>query len=177
MSIKISQFLEMAEVVSRSSKCVSLKVGAIVAVRGRVVATGYNGTPSGFLNCCDVHKERGPAHTEWSNKYEIHAEMNCILFAARSGISLEGGIMYSTIEPCFGCLKNLAQSGIRAVFYRDPYYREQTDEMFREKVTFLKGSQLSLLQFDPQEDRVVIDGSDVAGMIYSIQARSAGEDE
>ena len=75
-----------------------------------IISTGVNGTPEGFHNCSDLFSERSDEHTAWSNAHEIHAEMNCLLFAAGHGISTEGTTLYCTTEPCGPCLKNLIQS-------------------------------------------------------------------
>lgn len=121
------QFLQIAKIVAGTSKCVSVQVGAVIAKEGRIISTGYNGTPSGYLNCCDVHSERGAAHSEWSNRYEIHAEQNALLYAAKYGISVKGATLYTTVEPCFQCLKMIVASGISRIVYDEPYYREEID--------------------------------------------------
>lgn len=61
-------------------------------------------------------KEHRSAHSEWSSKNEIHAELNAILFAARNGSSIEGATMYVTLSPCPDCAKAIAQSGIKSWF-------------------------------------------------------------
>lgn len=127
-------FMDIAHVCARSSKCVSLKVGAVLVRDGRIISTGRNGTPPGFTNCCDIHTERGPEHSAWSERYEIHAEMNCVLFAARHGIETEGAVMYVTIQPCHQCLKNLTAAGVTKIYYDEVYYREA--DMTNEKIAF-----------------------------------------
>lgn len=133
------QYLRMAAIVAESSKCVSLKVGAVLVREGRIISIGYNGTPPGTPNCCEVHRERGPEHSEWSNRWEIHAEMNCILFAGRNGISVENTTMYTTIEPCTQCLKNMAAAGVKFIVYSEPYYRETIDIGEKESFASLCG--------------------------------------
>jgi len=119
------QYIEIAEIVSKSSKCVSLQVGAILVKDGRIISTGYNGTPPQYPNCDEVHSERGEAHSVWSLKYEIHAEQNVISFAAKNGVATDGAIMYVTIEPCFSCLKTIASAGINKIYFGEHYYREK----------------------------------------------------
>lgn len=148
--MKASTYLQIAYLVSQESKCCSWKVGAVIEKNGRIISTGYNGSPAGGVNCCDhateqgwtkfvpnegsgripgiggqvvLSKEHRPAHSAWSAKNEIHAELNSILFAARNGLSLEGATMYITLSPCADCCKAITQSGIKKVVYAELYDR------------------------------------------------------
>jgi len=123
------QYMNIAREVARSSKCVSVQVGAIIVKDDRIISTGYNGTPKGYTNCCDVWTESGEAHSAWSADHEIHAEMNAIIFAARAGLSIEGGTMYTTLSPCRQCLKHLSQAGIQILYYAERYKRTSDDQM------------------------------------------------
>jgi dCMP deaminase len=115
-------FLHIAAEIASASKCVSKQVGAVIVKDGRILSTGYNGTPAGFTNCCDYwNNEYTPEHHEWSKTYEIHAEMNAIIWAAREGISIDGASIYVTLEPCSECSKNLIASGIRRIVYAKEY--------------------------------------------------------
>jgi len=115
-------FINIATEIAKASKCVSKQVGAVIVKDGRILSTGYNGTPAGYENCCDHWKgEYTPEHHEWSKTYEIHAEMNAIIWAARKGISIEGATIYVTLEPCSECSKNLIASGIRRIVYAKEY--------------------------------------------------------
>ena len=119
-------FLNIANELSSASKCVSKQVGAVIVKDGRILSTGYNGTPAGFTNCCDYWKgEYTSQHHEWSKTYEIHAEMNAIIWAAREGISIKNATIYVTLEPCSECSKNLIASGIKRIVYSKSY--EHTD--------------------------------------------------
>ncbi|MCK9446387.1 deaminase [bacterium] len=127
-----SFFLKTAYLLGQESKCVSKKVGAIIVLNGRIVSTGYNGTPPGFINCCDkfpqynpnVHREE---HHKWSLMYEIHAEMNAIAFAARNDIGIEGAEIYTILQPCDQCLKNIIAAGIKKIYYLIPYDKSTLD--------------------------------------------------
>lgn len=120
-------FLNIAEEVSKGSKCISKQVGAVIVKEGRILSIGYNGTPKGYKNCCEFHKEDNEGHHEWSKKFEIHAEMNALLWAARQGISVDGADIYSTLEPCADCSKNLIASGVKNIFYKTPYKHTGSD--------------------------------------------------
>ncbi|QFR56168.1 deoxycytidylate deaminase [Serratia phage Muldoon] len=144
--MKATTFLQIAYLISQESKCCSWKVGAVIEKNGRIIATGYNGSPAGGKNCCDHAEEQGwmavskptfpvqPAkvglstkhradHSAWSAQNEIHAELNAILFAARNGSSIEGATMYVTLSPCPDCAKAIAQSGIRKLVFCETYDR------------------------------------------------------
>ncbi len=117
-----TNFINIAKELATASKCVSKQVGAVIVKDGRILSTGYNGTPAGFINCCDHwNNEYTAEHHEWSKTYEIHAEMNAIIWAARDGISIEGATIYVTLEPCSECSKNVIASGIKRIVYDIPY--------------------------------------------------------
>jgi dCMP deaminase len=134
-------FLEIAESISKMSNCVSLNVGCVITKNNRIVSTGYNGTPPGFINCCDkfpeYNKQKDRAeHSVWSSNFEIHAEMNAIIAAAKAGIALEDCIMYCTYSPCHNCLKHIIATGIKEIYYSNLYdkanWDEETDKLINE---------------------------------------------
>ena len=116
-------FLNIAKEIAKMSKCVSHKVGVILVKDKRIISTGYNGTPAGFQNCNDVFQNNfsRDEHHNFSENFEIHAEMNAIIFAAKNGISIEGADVYTTLHPCNNCLKNLCNRGIHNIYYLDDY--------------------------------------------------------
>ncbi len=115
-------FINIATEIASASKCVSKQVGAVIVKDGRILSTGYNGTPAGYKNCCDYWDNKyTPEHHEWSKTYEIHAEMNAIIWAAREGISIKDATIYVTLEPCSECSKNLIASGIKKIVYAQEY--------------------------------------------------------
>ena len=109
-----SAYIKMAAEWSRLSHCKRKQVGAIIVKDGMIIADGYNGTPSGFDNCC----ENTDGETHW---YVLHAEANAILKLARSNNSAEGATLYITLSPCRDCSKLIHQAGIIRVVYRDEY--------------------------------------------------------
>ncbi|AEO97139.1 deoxycytidylate deaminase [Salmonella phage vB_SenM-AKM_NP4] len=150
--MKASTVLQIAYLVSQESKCCSWKVGAVIEKNGRIISTGYNGSPAGGVNCCDHADDQGwlitekwsglrqdewkptrvglsskhrAAHSAWSKVNEIHAELNAILFAARNGSSIEGATMYVTLSPCPDCAKAIAQSGIKTLVYCETYDKNE----------------------------------------------------
>lgn len=106
--------LSTAYTFSQQSYCNRLKVGAVLASEGRILATGYNGTIRGMDNCCE-----DPSGT--TSDFTLHAEQNLISFCARKGIPTESTTLYITHAPCAQCSKLIAQSGITEVVFSDYY--------------------------------------------------------
>lgn len=131
-------FLDVAEKLSEMSHCISHKVGCILVKDGRIISTGYNGTPAGFINCNDVNqflniedKADRNIHHNFSETYEIHAEINAILCAAKNGICIENSILYSSLQPCNNCLKMICNSGIKTVIFRYSYDKFEMNEVIK----------------------------------------------
>jgi len=134
-------FINIAFEIATASKCVSKQVGAVIVKDGRILSTGYNGTPAGYENCRDHWDGKYTSeHHEWSKTYEIHAEMNAIIWAARKGISIEGATIYVTLEPCSECSKNLIASGIKRIIYAKEYEHTQSDTISK----FIKDNGVSI---------------------------------
>jgi len=140
-------FINIAQELSTASKCVSKQVGAVIVKDGRILSTGYNGTPAGYVNCCDHWDgEYTSEHHEWSKTYEIHAEMNAIIWAARQGICVEGATIYVTLEPCSECSKNIIASGIKRIVFSKPYEHTHSDTISK----FIKDNGVSIEQLAPK---------------------------
>lgn len=119
-----NKFLDIAEVIASDSKCVQLSVGAILVKNGRIISTGYNGTAAGFINCNDYFSKISytrDEHHNFAENFEIHAELNAIIYAALNGISIAGCDIYITHHPCANCLKALCAAGIKKIYYRYSY--------------------------------------------------------
>jgi dCMP deaminase len=135
-------FIKMAELMAQHSNCVKYKVGCVIVKEKRPVVMGYNGTPSGFINCGSVFPKKDfdrLKHRDWADKHEVHAEMNAIIFAAKNGIPLEGADLYCTHKPCFNCMKHIISVGIKKIFYKDsikdlPYTKEMEDFIFKNRI-------------------------------------------
>ncbi len=107
-------YLRIAKEWSHLSYCKRKQVGAIIVKDRMIISDGYNGTPSGFENCC----EDDEGYTKW---YVLHAEANAILKVAGSTQSCEGATLYITLSPCKECSKLIHQSGIKRVVYLEGY--------------------------------------------------------
>ncbi|WP_338377612.1 dCMP deaminase family protein [uncultured Flavobacterium sp.] len=107
-------YLRIAKEWGQLSYCQRKKVGAIIVRDKMIISDGYNGTPSGFENCCEDEDN----NTKW---YVLHAEANAISKVARSTQSCEGATLYITLSPCKDCSKLIHQSGIKRVVYHQEY--------------------------------------------------------
>ena len=108
---------------ARLSKAKRAQVGAVLVTSQGVTLTGYNGTPRGLSNECEELKAQSfPHQPALVTKPEvIHAELNCILKAAREGVSCIGATMYVTLSPCVPCAAMMIQAGVKRLVYKDTY--------------------------------------------------------
>ena len=138
-------FIDIAEITAKQSNCVKYKVGAVIVKDNRVIIQGYNGTVAGFINCsekfgcCDINMDENRViHNMWSSAFEVHAEMNCISYAARKGISIQDTIMYITHKPCNNCIKHIISSGIKKIIYKKDYIDNNQQEDINELLKFIE---------------------------------------
>ena len=147
-------FVNITKEISTHSTCCRKKLGAILVKDKRIISIGYNGVASGQQHCEDYFfnyfsnnnvnslvfrewiktKEFYKLHGEFSNENEIHAETNCIGYAAKEGIKTEKCIMFVSLSPCMSCAKLIVAAGIKAVYYIEKYDRDPLGIDFLEKV-------------------------------------------
>ncbi|UYE90980.1 tRNA-specific adenosine deaminase [Clostridium phage P21] len=106
-------YMEVAKLMTGRSTCLRKAVGCVLVRDNRIVATSYNGVPSGVEHCktclgpgCDI---------------VIHAEAGLISYCAKHGISTEGTTMYVTLSPCESCANLIINAGIKKVVYLEEY--------------------------------------------------------
>lgn len=133
------RFMEIAATVATWSSCYkeNRQIGAVVVKNKRILTTGYNGAGSGIASCKDrsscMRTELGIASgTRQELCYAIHAEQNAIIQAAKMGICIDGGTMYTTHQPCAICAKMIINAGIIRVVYKYPYPDEFSLKLFAE---------------------------------------------
>jgi len=115
-------FMIIADAVSLRMSCDRARIGAvIVSPERRILATGYGGAPSGWPSCDEVGHELVEINGRQSCVRTVHAEENAILTAARHGVRLSGGTIYTTASPCYDCFKMIAQAGITCIVYGTTY--------------------------------------------------------
>ncbi|UMB52943.1 dCMP deaminase family protein [Lutibacter sp. A64] len=127
-------YMRMALEWAKLSYCKRKKVGALIVKDRMIISDGFNGTPTGFENCC----EEEVGDTKW---YVLHAEANAILKVASSTQSCKNATLYITLSPCKECSKLIHQSGIKRVVYANEY-KDTSGVQFLEKagveITHLK---------------------------------------
>jgi dCMP deaminase len=132
-------YMRLALVVESGAKCLGSRVGAVIVRDNRVLGSGYNGTPAGYPNCteselgcrrCALRLEAPDAGLA-GKLYDIclcvHAEQNAMLTAARFGTAIDGAVVYTTVQPCFNCLKEIMQTRIRGVVFRRDWEARHPD--------------------------------------------------
>ncbi len=129
-------FLKIASVVAERSTCRRHNIGAVAVRDKHILATGYNGAPSGFKDCLELgclRDELGiPSGTRQEVCRGIHAEQNVIIQATLHGVSLEGSTIYCTHTPCVLCAKMLVNAKIRRYVSFGRYDDNSFTDLFRE---------------------------------------------
>jgi dCMP deaminase len=138
--------MDVAQRTAELSRAVRLKVGAIIVKDDRIISLGFNGTPAGWDNCCEVAELAPPGAEDLENyplegnfysqsvdhivatRYRLktrpevlHAEMNALMKLARSHESGQGASMFVTHAPCMDCAKGIYQAGIQELYYSEEY--------------------------------------------------------
>lgn len=120
-------FMDIANLVSSRSTCLSRKVGAVIVSEKHIISTGYNGPASGVKHCSELGgciRRQMPDYK--SGAYlelcpASHAEQNAIAFAAKFGIPTNGATIYVTAFPCKDCMNSIINSGIKKIVYEGEY--------------------------------------------------------
>lgn len=119
--------MEVAHTYAKLSSAVRLQVGCVIVKENRIISIGYNGMPSGWTNDCEdvltEHRIDGKVKViGTTTKPEVlHAESNCLMWAAKHGTGTKGATLYVTHAPCLDCAKLIYQSGINKVVYHNEY--------------------------------------------------------
>ncbi|PKN13569.1 MAG: cytidine deaminase [Deltaproteobacteria bacterium HGW-Deltaproteobacteria-4] len=129
-------FMEIARLVASRSTCLRRQVGAVMVKDKNILATGYNGTPSGIRHCSEVGCLRQQMNVPSGERHELcrglHAEQNAIIQAAKHGVNIDGAVLYCTHSPCIICSKMLINSGVKRIVctdgYPDPLAKAMLDE-------------------------------------------------
>ena len=129
-------FLKIAGEVAGRSTCLRRQIGAVLVMDKRILATGYNGVPSGLRHCSEVGCLREQQKVPSGERHELcrglHAEMNVLLQAAKYGIAICGSILYTTHHPCSLCAKMVINAGITQIVTSQDYPDPLAKEMLKE---------------------------------------------
>lgn len=135
--------------VSRST-CLRRQVGAVLVKDKKILATGYNGAPSGLPHCLDVGCLRDELKIPSGERHELcrglHAEQNAIIQAAYYGVSINGATLYCTNLPCIICTKMLINAGIQRVVFEEGYADPLAQQMWEESSVIVEQFQPERLQ-------------------------------
>jgi len=131
-----SYFMALAALVAKRSTCLRRAVGAVIVNHHRILATGYNGAPSGIRHCDKTGCMRRNLQVPSGERHElcrgVHAEQNAIIQAALYGVRVGGASIYCTNEPCSICAKMIINAGIKQVYYWAEYPDQMARDMFDE---------------------------------------------
>lgn len=143
-------FMEITRLVVSRSTCLRRQVGAVVVKDKKILATGYNGAPSGLPHCLEVGCLREEMGIPSGERHELcrglHAEQNAIIQAAYHGVSINGATLYCTNLPCIICTKMLINAGIERVVYEQGYADPLASQMW-------EGSQVMVEQFQSKKSK------------------------
>lgn len=107
--------LAVAIVLSTRATCVKRQVGCVlVDLRGRILSTGYNGTPSGFPHCTETPCVGATMPAGSDTCLGVHAELNALLDCADT---TKIQTCYVTTLPCNNCLKTLLNTACQRIVY------------------------------------------------------------
>lgn len=122
-------FLNLAQVVKTRSNCIRMAVGVVIVHDKRIIATGYNGSPTGIANCyeggCERCRDRQEGKLKENERKDlcvcIHAEQNALLQASYHGTQTKEATMYTTVAPCLQCAKAIINAGVVEVVYAESH--------------------------------------------------------
>jgi dCMP deaminase len=153
-------YMGIALAVRERADCKGQKVGAVIVKEDRIISTGYNGTPEKMVNCsdggcvrCENREKVYASGTAYDLCICVHAEQNAILSAARFGISVEGATVYSTTQPCFGCLKEMLQAKIRQVYYLHPWIAQRDPPQERQYKRLMEEFEYGVSKLEVEDPR------------------------
>jgi len=126
-------FMDITELVAKRSTGTPRAAGATQVKDKRVLATGYNGAPSGVRHCsgtgCLRDQLSGPSGDSHELCRGVHAEQNAIVQAAHHGVSINGATLFCTNLPCSICAKMLINAGVQKIYYKSGYADDISEEM------------------------------------------------
>jgi dCMP deaminase len=129
-------FMNIAELAATRSTCLRRQVGSVIVKDKKILATGYNGAPSGLKHCLDIGCLRDKLGIPSGERHELcratHAEQNAIVQAALFGVSIRNSTLYSTTQPCILCTKLIINAGIKKMVIKDSYPDKMSRQMLKE---------------------------------------------
>lgn len=151
-------FLSLANIVAARATCDRLWAGCVLVLDGEIVATGYNGAPSGLPECDEVghlmvEGDDGRLHC----KRSVHGEQNALYQARKRYPNLKGATAYINVTPCETCLTELLRCGVRRVICGSVYRNVERKEMTSKLITAFG----AIIEYRPMPDIVLTFGTEV----------------
>lgn len=147
-------FMDITHLVASRSSCLRRQVGAILVKDRNILATGYNGVPTGISHCETIGCLRAKLNVPSGKRHELcrglHAEQNAIIQAAKHGTIIDDSVLYCTTMPCVICTKMIINAGITKVIYGEGY----ADELAREMIT---ESGIEVVQFKSDGPQITVE--------------------
>jgi len=148
----VKYYMEIAALTAKLSYAVRLNVGAVIVKGNQILATGYNGMPSGWENVCEYEipeqidpETRTITPSRLVSKPEVlHAERNCLDKVAASNESTQGAVMFCTHSPCLECAKSIYNTGITEIYYKEDYRSN-------EGISFLKNTGVKVHKYSESD--------------------------
>ncbi len=131
-------FMEVCRAVAKRATCDRGRSGCVIAKDKQILVTGYVGSPKGLPHCDEIgHQMKTMTHEDGHQTQHCvrtaHAEQNAIVQAAKTGIAIDGAILYCKMTPCAVCAKMIINSGIKKVICEKRYHAgSESEEMFRQ---------------------------------------------
>jgi dCMP deaminase len=145
--LKLYTWMNVAKDIAGLSTCQFTQVGCVLLTEDfKIISSGYNGVIKNKPHCCDVVHEDRDAHGIFADKFEIHAEMNALLQVTEPN-RLKRSICFSTIQPCYNCVKHLVAAGVTDFYFETEYWRinkEQYISTVREAFDHISMTKLSI---------------------------------
>ncbi len=151
-------FLAISNIVAARATCDRLWAGCLLVLNREIVATGYNGAPSGLPECDEIGHlmvigDDGRPHC----KRTVHAEQNALYQARKSYGNLRGATAYINTTPCENCLTELLKCGIRRVICGSVYHNAEGTERTAQLITAFG----SIIEYQPMPDITLVFGSEI----------------
>lgn len=148
-------FLEVARLVSRRTTCLRRSVGAVLVKDKKILATGYNGAPSGLSHCIDIGCLREKLKIPSGERHELcrglHAEQNALIQASLYGISAKDSVLYITNQPCIICAKMLINAGIKEIVIAEGYPDKMARDFLNEAKIKVRRAKIKIKNQKPKK--------------------------
>lgn len=121
VALKHKALLRIASSLATLSTCMRRQVGCVmVDSKFRVLASGYNGTAAGAINCTDEPcKGAGyPSGQGLEFCEALHAEQNALIQLKEPDKVVT---IYCTASPCIHCVKMLANTSAQEIIFEQEY--------------------------------------------------------